>query len=165
MCAGTRKINPEYAEALKKIIENAPFHRLCGLRVTDISPGHSMIEADVTRELTNTWHGVHGGLYATMIDTATACAVCCGLDEDAGVVTTDLDVRDIAMAGEGALLRAEGRALKVGRRMAFAEARIEDGDGRLIAFGTATLMVMKMNERDHGGAEHFSSALPPKFIK
>lgn len=162
---GSRKINPEHTEAIKRIISAAPFHRLCGLRVTDMSLGSAVVEVDINNKLTNTWHCVHGGLYATLADVATACAVYCDLDENTGVVTTDLDVRDIAMACEGALLRAEGRALKVGRRMAFAEARIEDGAGKLIAFGTATMMVMQMDEREHGSADHFSSALPPKFIK
>jgi uncharacterized protein (TIGR00369 family) len=48
-----------------------------------------------------------------------------------------------AMTGETGLVRAEGRVLTIGRRVAFAEASLRDAQGRLYATATSTLLVFE----------------------
>ena len=57
--------------------------------------------------------------------------------------TLDLNVSFLAaMTSKTGLIRAEGKVLKIGRRAGFAEAKITDASGRVIATATSTLLVM-----------------------
>jgi uncharacterized protein (TIGR00369 family) len=88
---------------------------------------------------------VHGGLAATLLDSAMGCAV--QTTCPAGVVYTTLEikvnyVRPITLgAGE---LRCEGMVLYRGRRQSTAEGRlVEQASGRLLAHGTTTCLVLE----------------------
>lgn len=87
---------------------------------------------------------VHGGVAATLLDSALGCAVHSTLEAGVGYTTIDLRVSFVrpltATTGE---VRCEGRVIHVGSRVATAEGRITDADGRLYAHGTATCLVLR----------------------
>jgi uncharacterized protein (TIGR00369 family) len=86
---------------------------------------------------------VHGGYAATLLDSACGCAVHSKLAAGQAYTTLELKVAyHRAMTRETGLVRAEGRVLSFGRRAAFAEARLTDSAGRLLASATSTLLVM-----------------------
>ena len=78
---------------------------------------------------------------ATLIDTATFWAAFAGLPEDAGLVNVDLKLNYLAPVSQG-LLVAEGRCIRSGRTIAYAEASVRTADGELLAHGTSTLMTL-----------------------
>ncbi|TGD96074.1 PaaI family thioesterase [Methylobacterium nonmethylotrophicum] len=87
---------------------------------------------------------VHGGYAATLLDSACGCAAHSKLTADQAYTTVELKVSYIRAitAGVGPL-RAEGRVVSMGRRVVFAEAALKDGNGRLYATATSTLLVIE----------------------
>lgn len=87
---------------------------------------------------------VHGGYAATLLDSACGCAVHSRLNAKQSYTTLELKVayHKTILASTGAL-RAEGRIVSMGRRVAFAEARLVDDSGRLYASATSTLLVIE----------------------
>jgi uncharacterized protein (TIGR00369 family) len=85
---------------------------------------------------------VHGGVLATILDTAASCSVHSLLPAGTGYTTLDLStkfLRPVTLAsGE---LRCAGSVLSRGRRTALAEAHLSDGTGRLLAHATATCLL------------------------
>jgi uncharacterized protein (TIGR00369 family) len=87
---------------------------------------------------------VHGGYAATLLDSACGCAVHSRLTESQAYTTLELKVAyHKAMTTETGLVRAEGRVLSLGRRAAFAEAKLTDANGRLHASATSTLLILE----------------------
>jgi uncharacterized protein (TIGR00369 family) len=89
---------------------------------------------------------VHGGYAATLLDSACGCAVHASLTGEQAYTTLELKVAfHRAMTSGTGPVRAEGKVLSIGRRVAFAEGRIVDANGRLYATGTSTLLVFERN--------------------
>ena len=86
---------------------------------------------------------VHGGYAATLLDSACGIATHSMLSPGQSYTTLELKVAyHRAMTADTGPVRAEGTILSFGRRVAFAEARITDAAGRLLASATSTLLVM-----------------------
>ena len=89
---------------------------------------------------------VHGGYAATLLDSACGCAVHASLTGEQAYTTLELKVAfHRAMTSDTGPVRAEGKVVSIGRRVAFAEGRITDASGRLYATGTSTLLVFERN--------------------
>lgn len=86
--------------------------------------------------------GVHGGVIATLLDTAAACSVHSTLEPGEGYTSLDLTVKFLRPATEASgRLRAVGRVVSRGRRTALAEAQLTDEAGRLVAHATSSCMI------------------------
>jgi uncharacterized protein (TIGR00369 family) len=118
--------------ALRGRIASSPFHTWAGLDVVEAEPGAVTVSMDVDDGHVNLQGLVHGGMLAILADT------CCGLSIRSAMepgrlhVTTDLDIHYLSPGRPGRLF-GRGRAITVGRTLAFAEASIEDGEGTLLA--------------------------------
>lgn len=87
---------------------------------------------------------VHGGWYATMLDSALGCAVHTALGPGQAYTTAEFGVHIVRAASHASgPLRAIGQVLHVGRRLATAEARIDGPDGKLYAHGSTTCLVFE----------------------
>lgn len=87
---------------------------------------------------------VHGGYAATLLDSACGCAVHSKLAGDQGYTTLELKIAyHRAMTADTGPVRAEGKVVTLGRRAAFAEATLKDGQGRLLASATSTLLIFQ----------------------
>ncbi len=88
---------------------------------------------------------VHGGLLATMLDSAMGCAVQTVLPAGVSYTTLQLDVKYVRAPrlGEQNRLRAEGRVIHAGRRTATAEGDVLDADGRVCAHATTTCLILE----------------------
>jgi len=86
---------------------------------------------------------VHGGLLATMLDSAMGCAVQSVLPAGSSYTTLQLDVKYVRSPalGRGRIV-AEGTVVHAGRRTATAEGRVLDSGGRLCAHATTTCLVL-----------------------
>jgi uncharacterized protein (TIGR00369 family) len=88
---------------------------------------------------------VHGGVIATLLDTATGCAVHTVLPSGYGYTTLDLStkfLRPVTLAS--GTVRCEGVVISRGRTTALAEARLTDAAGRLMAHATSTCLIFEM---------------------
>jgi uncharacterized protein (TIGR00369 family) len=85
---------------------------------------------------------VHGGVLATLLDTAAACSVHSTLAAGERYTSLDLNVKFLrAVTVDSGRLRCEGSVLQRGRRTALAEARLYDARRRLVAHATSTCMI------------------------
>ena len=102
--------------------------------------GRNVIEWDATEQYcfpTGTGWVVHGGLVATLLDTAMGGACWTVLDDGETFLTADLRAEFIRAARPGTI-RAEGRVVHKTRRLAFCEADAFDAGGALLAAGRCT---------------------------
>jgi uncharacterized protein (TIGR00369 family) len=85
---------------------------------------------------------VHGGVISTLLDSALPCAVHTTLPADTGYTTAELKVNFVrpVVIGTGRL-RAEGRVIHTGSRLATAEARLTDSAGKLYAHAVGTRLI------------------------
>jgi uncharacterized protein (TIGR00369 family) len=85
---------------------------------------------------------VHGGWFATLLDSALGCAVQTMLPAGRSYTTVELNLNIVRPAShKTGLLRAVAKVVHVGRQMATAEARVEDEKGKLYAHATTTCFV------------------------
>lgn len=125
-------------------VEGAPFTRHLGMRMTEVDEGRVVITAEVRAEHENGLGIAHGGLAATLLDSALSCAV--NTVMPAGKVFTTLEmkinyVRAIRLTDSP--LICTGMVVHAGGRTATAEGRITDAAGKLFAHGTVTCIVFK----------------------
>jgi uncharacterized protein (TIGR00369 family) len=85
---------------------------------------------------------VHGGWYATMLDSALGCSVHCALPVGQSYTTLELKVNIVrALSPSVQRVRAQGQVVHVGKQTATAEARLVGPDGKLYAHGSTTCLV------------------------
>ncbi len=115
-----------------------------GYDVTEAAKGRVVITATPNGTHLNPAGTVHGGLAATLLDSAMGLAVRSTLDK--GVSQTTLEFKISLMrpiTPETGPIRAEGVVLSCGRRVGTAEGRITDMQGRLLAHGTTTCLIFQ----------------------
>jgi uncharacterized protein (TIGR00369 family) len=113
-------------------------------RLVEVDDGRVVFSGVPGAHVYNPIGTVHGGYAATLLDSACGCAVHSKLGPTQGYTTLELKVAyHKAMTAGTGLVRAEGHVVTIGRRAAFAEARITDAEGRLYASATSTLLVFE----------------------
>ncbi len=159
-----KKLNPDHVREVLHLINQGPYFRLLSMRVRDIGKGFATVEMDVRNKHLNPFGGVHGGVYSSLIDTATYWAVYGDVEEDAGLISLDVSVDHLAPVKEGSLV-VEGKRLKAGKRICMAEAVILDGSGKTLAHGTSKQMVLPGLQTIAQAASAMGyKTLPPKFV-
>lgn len=107
-----------------------------------MEPGLAVFQGRPLRRHYNPLGTVHGGWFATLLDSAVGCAVHTTLPAGRGYTTLELKVNMIrALTDKVPLVRAEGKVIHTGRQVATAEGRIVGPDGKLYAHATTTCMV------------------------
>ena len=133
-------------EDVRERFARSEFHsRWLALSLERVDRGEVDVAMDAQRHHLNLMGTLHGGMIATLADTATGLALRSTLDEGSTFTTTQLAVTFLAPGREGRIV-AKGRVVKRGRRFGYAEADVVDTEGRLLARATATFVVMP--ERD-----------------
>lgn len=108
-----------------------------------IGPGRVMFAVTPDESHYNSGGTVHGGFTATLLDTAMGCAVQTLVDAQHAATTLELKISyHRAITAATGRIEATGQVLSHGRRAAFAEAKLVDAGGRLLASGTSTLMIV-----------------------
>ena len=111
--------------------------------LSEVSEGRAVFEGVPGEHAYNPIGMVHGGYAATLLDSACGCAVHASLAAGQGYTTLELKVAyHKAITSKTGLVRAIGTVVSIGRRAAFADGRLEDASGRLLASATSTLLVM-----------------------
>jgi len=133
--------NPDYVRELVEIINASSFPMHMSMRLSAIDLDRAVIELQTAQCHLQAYGIVHGGVLATLIDTATFWAVYLRIPEDAGLVNIDLKLNYLKPVENG-LLRAEGRAIRSGNHICYAESDVWNANRDLVAHGTSTLMIL-----------------------
>ncbi len=129
----------------------APMARTLGFRLVEAERGQVVFEGEPDRSVYNPLGSVHGGYAATLLDSACGLAVHSQLEANKGHSTLELKVSYLrGLTERSGTVRAVGRVVSSGRRVAFAEATLHDGQGRLCATATSTLLVFDAEPRPGG---------------
>ncbi|HEX8580219.1 MAG TPA: PaaI family thioesterase [Allosphingosinicella sp.] len=121
-----------------------PIAQTLGFRLVEVEAGRAVFEGDPGPHLLNPLGSVHGGWALTLIDSATGCALHTELAAGIGYTTIETKGNFTrAIAADAGTVRCEGRVVHLGRQIATAEARITGPDGRLLAHGTSTLIILR----------------------
>ena len=112
------------------------------MRLIAVSDGSAVFEGFPSPRFYNPQMRMHGGYAATLIDSATGCAVQTKLPAGIGYGTIELKVNYVRKidADTGRLL-CTGTVIHAGRTMLTAEARLTDESGKLYAHGSGTFLV------------------------
>ena len=103
-----------------------------------------MFELDPGEHHYNPIGSVHGGVFATLLDSACGCAVHTMLPEGVGYTSLDLNVKFLApLRVDTGTVSCVGTVTHLGGRTALAEARITDGTGRLLATATSSCLLFR----------------------
>ena len=120
-----------------------PIAQLLGFTLVEVEPGRAVFEVQPGERHYNPIGVVHGGLAMTLLDSAMGCSVQTQMPAGGGYTTLEAKTNLVrAITAETGLLRAIGKVLHVGKRIATAEARLEDRAGKLYAHATTTCIVL-----------------------
>jgi uncharacterized protein (TIGR00369 family) len=122
-----------------------PVLEMAGIEPVDVGDGWITLTLEPHEMHYNPLGTVHGGVIATLLDSAAACAVHSLLPAGQGYTSLDLTTKYLrpVTAGTGRVT-CTGSVLSLGSRTALAEARLTDGRDRLLAYATSTCMIFDL---------------------
>jgi uncharacterized protein (TIGR00369 family) len=126
------------SDELVDLVAASPFHAWAGISVLEVSEGEVTLALEAEPHHRNLLGTIHGGMVATLADTAAGLAVRSMLEPGRGHVTVSLGVEYLRAAAPGRLI-GRGRALRVGTKIAHAAADVTDEQGVLLATATAAI--------------------------
>ena len=119
-----------------------PIAATLDFRLAEVEKGRAVWVGTPGAHAYNPLGAIHGGYAATLLDSACGCAVHASLSAEQAYTTLELKVSyHRGLTVDSGPVRAEGVATTVGRRVAFAEAKLFDSQGRLCASASSTLLV------------------------
>jgi uncharacterized protein (TIGR00369 family) len=122
-----------------------PIMHLLGTGTFTAEAGRVVVTLEPEEYHYNPLGSVHGGVLATLLDTATGCAVHSTLPAGVGYTTLDLNTKFLRPASiASGTLTCEGTVIAKGRRTALAQAQITDARGALVAHATSTCMLFDL---------------------
>jgi uncharacterized protein (TIGR00369 family) len=142
--AGRAMAGIEFLRAIRDgKLPHPPICELLGYRLTEVEAGHAVFEITAGERHYNPIGVVHGGIAMTLLDSAMGCAVQTRMPAGGGYTTLEAKTNLVrAITGETGPLRAIGKVLHAGKRIATAEGRLEDRAGKLYAHATSTCIVL-----------------------
>lgn len=117
-----------------------PLLDLLDMRPEVAAPGTVLVHYEVGARHLRTLGIAHGGIVATLMDTALGLAASTVAPEGLNVVTAQINVNFIRPAWQGERLKAEGQVRHSGRKTAVATGEIRNAEGALVATGSATFV-------------------------
>jgi uncharacterized protein (TIGR00369 family) len=134
--------------ALKGELPFAAIAKTLDFMLIEVSEGRAVFQGTPGPAHLNPMGGIHGGWYATLLDSALGCAVHTLMPEGRGYTTAELSVNIVkAISPKVSRVRAEGKVIHCGRQLATAEARLFGPDGTLYAHATTTCLVFELPKR------------------
>jgi len=135
----------DYLKAMQEgKIPSPPIGILMDMRIVEVTEGRVIFAAQPAEYHYNPLGTVHGGLAATLLDSALGCAIHSTLQAGTGYTTLELKVNYLRpMTRESGMMYCEGKVIHVGGRIATAEGRLTDADGKLYAHGTTTCIILR----------------------
>jgi acyl-CoA thioesterase len=138
-----------------------PFGNTLGFEVERVVSGEAVVVMPCRQKLHNIFGYTHGGAIFSLADTAMGLAHIASLQphQTATTVGSTINFLRPALSGQ---LRAHARCVKHGRTLSFFECNVEDGEGRLIARSSATMMTLSDDRSE--GRDRLHSAEPELYL-
>jgi uncharacterized protein (TIGR00369 family) len=152
-----KQLNPEHVAAIRAHVNKCPYFNLISMKIETLDMGNSILEVDVQKKHLQPYGIVHGGVYASLIDAAAFWAAYSTVEGSSGMTTVEMKLNYLRPAASGRFI-ARGKSIKTGKTICLSEATVFDDKERMLAHGTATLMVLNSLEMN---AEN---KLPPKYL-
>ena len=120
-----------------------PIARLLGFDLVEVESGHAVFELAPGEQHYNPIGVVHGGVAMTLLDSAMGCAVQTQMPAGDGYTTLEAKTNLVRpITSTTGRLRAIGKLVHLGKRVATAEGRLEDQEGKLYAHATTTCLIL-----------------------
>ncbi|MCA9839527.1 MAG: PaaI family thioesterase [Trueperaceae bacterium] len=130
------------AKRLKQV-ESGPYWQLLGMKIVEAQEGKVKLELELKEEHMQIYGVVHGGVLASLVDSAVGVAVQSTLSDLEGSTTTNLQIMYARPAKAGRLI-AEAELIRRGKTIVFGDCRVSDASGELIVHGNATYMILDL---------------------
>jgi uncharacterized protein (TIGR00369 family) len=121
-----------------------PIAQLMGFGPTEVEQGRVVFTCTPDHSVYNPIGVVHGGLVCALLDSVCGCAVQTTLPQGQGYTSVEIKVSYLRPVRAGDVLTAVGTVVKPGRRVAFSEGEVRDGEGRTVATATSTCLVFPL---------------------
>lgn len=131
------EITEEQKRHAAATLHNNEFAKMIGMRLVEMRPNEAVIEIEMRDQLRQPHGLLHGGVTATLVDTAMAFAVITCLAEDEKASTVDLSVHYLRPHTEGKISCA-AKVVKAGKRLLTVSAEVFNEQGKLIATALST---------------------------
>lgn len=131
------EITPEQRDYAAARLQELPLARLLGMRLVDLKTDQAVITVAMHDDLRQPSGVMHGGVTATLIDTAMAFAVRTRLGVVEATATIDLTVHYLRPHVEG-IVTCTAKVVRAGRKIFTVSADVHNEDGKLIATGLST---------------------------
>ena len=120
-----------------------PIARLLDTQLISVGDGEAVFRYAPDESVYNPIGMVHGGVLCTLLDSAAGCAVHTRLPAGSLYSSIEIKVSFIKpVRADGTTIEVSGRALHVGRRVAFAEAHARNSTGELVGHATSSIAVL-----------------------
>jgi uncharacterized protein (TIGR00369 family) len=130
---------------LAGVLPYPPMAETLGFHIIEVTPGRAVFQGAPGPAHLNPMGTVHGGWYATVLDSALGCSVQTRMPAGRAYTTAELGVNLVkAIPLKLPRVRAEAHVLHAGRQLATAEARLFGPDGTLYAHATTTCLVFEL---------------------
>ena len=130
-------IPPEIKKRAAEGLRALPFSQLIGMDLVDIRPGEAVIKIEMRDDLRQPGGLLHGGVTATLIDTAMAFAVRTHLEDHELTATIDLTVHYLRPHTSGTVT-CTAKVVRAGKRIITLSAEAENEQGKVIATALST---------------------------
>ncbi|MFG2134630.1 PaaI family thioesterase [Streptomyces sp. NPDC048751] len=135
-------------EILAERLPAPPIAAALGFTLDEAEHGRVVFVLVPGEEHYNPIGSVHGGVYATLLDSAAGCAVQSALPQGMAYTSIDLTLKFLRpITVDTGKVRAVGTVLNMGRRTALAQAELRDSDDRLLAHATSSCMLFPVPSR------------------
>ena len=123
-----------------------PIAKTLSFQLVEVGEGLAVFQGAPGPDHLNPMGGIHGGWYATLLDSALGCAVHTMMPPGRGYTTAELGINLVRAINPAKTprVRAEGRVIHCGRQLATAEAKLFGPDGTLFAHATTTCLVFEL---------------------
>ena len=131
------EVTDEHRAMAANALHTLPFAQLMGMRLVDLQPNMAMIKIDMRDDLRHPGGILHGGVTATLIDTAMAFAVRTRIGPTDGTATIDLTVHYLRPHISGTFT-CTAKVVRAGKRIFTVSADVHNEEGSLIATAIST---------------------------
>lgn len=119
-----------------------PLAKVLGFWIDEVEAGRVVFAYEPVIDHYNPIGSVHGGIAATLLDSVMGCSVHTQLKAGIGYTTVEIKINYVrAMTDKTGRVRAEGKVINLGSRIATAEGKLTDAAGKLLAHGTTTCLL------------------------
>jgi len=133
----------QHRQAIRELFPRTPHMSSLGVVVERYEPDDVVMRLPFREDLTNDGSAYHGGVIATLMDSAGGLAAWSNHDFDKGAraATISISIQYLGVSTPGSDLWCAATALRRGRELIFCEMRVRDSAGRIVADGHLTYRI------------------------